>query len=439
LRIHLVLEVSIPEAAGLFQALALAFWRFQSLAATTLFTAVVNAVQERARSDLEARHPGRFRHKGARPRTWELPFGSVRVNVIRLLDRLTGRVVCPLQAALDLPARVRFCEDTLLPGYRLAVLQSFRVSQRTLAAQHPGRAPSHHTLHRRFQGFADQLDPVPDLAHRQGSKPTAFQQADGTKLALQAHGHDAGHADLRLVVGSRTPHSRLEVLDFSLGQAWETIAERLRARFPMPPDVLVSDGEPGIAEALSGPQTVHQRCLVHARRNLQFALYQDRVKGAAQGPITEAFARIPALQACQAEVDRLARADRTTLQALLEASQDAFAAVSRRLPAETFPHTRQYVLGLVETGLAYLRQLLAGGPAPLVSTNRTESLMSRLALRLKRIGRRWSVPGALHMLAAVLTTALHPEDYAKAEALLRGEQGPTVGVVITSLDPTWVT
>lgn len=37
-------------------------------------------------------------------------------------------------------------EDTLLSGYRLAVLQSLRVSRRTSAAQHPGRAPSHHTL-----------------------------------------------------------------------------------------------------------------------------------------------------------------------------------------------------------------------------------------------------------------------------------------------------
>jgi|Deesub1362A_J573_1020465.scaffolds.fasta_scaffold04738_4 hypothetical protein len=39
LRIELALEVSMPEAENLFQALVLAFWRFQGLAATELFKA----------------------------------------------------------------------------------------------------------------------------------------------------------------------------------------------------------------------------------------------------------------------------------------------------------------------------------------------------------------------------------------------------------------
>jgi hypothetical protein len=440
LRIHLVLEISVPKEATVFQALTVAFWRFQGLAATTLFTAVLKALEARARADMEQRHPGRFRDKGHQGRIWELPFGSVRLALDKLVDRYTGRTVYPLKEAMDLPKRVTWGEDTLLPGYRLAVLQSFRESNKAVEKTSPdGRAPHHSTLHRRFQGFAEHLDPVPDLAHRRGSKPAAFQQADGTKLAMQDHGRSVGQTDLRLVVGSRMPQGRLEVLDFSLGDAWEKIAERLRQRFPTPPKALVSDGEPGISESLGGPDTVHQRCLVHARRNLKYALYQDRVKGTDQVPFVDAFAQVPGLMACQVEVNRLASADRTTLTMLLSASEQAFAALQRRLPSAEFPHTRQYVLGLIESGLTYLRQLLAGGPAILVSTNRTESLMSRLALRLKRIGKRWSVPGAQHMLAAVLTTALHPERYEQVEALLRGEDKPVVSILITSLETAWVT
>jgi len=361
------------------------------------------------------------------------------MGLVKWLDRQTGKLVFPLKEALDLPGRVRFCEETLLPGFRLAVLQSFRVSQKTLATQHPGSPPSHVTLHRRFQDFAGHLGPVPDLEHQRGSKPTAYQQADGTQLKLQKQGHNVGKTDLRIVVGSRTPQGPLEVLDFSLGDSWEAISKRLRKKFPTPPQVLVTDGEVGIAEALGGPKTVHQRCLVHARRQLKYALYQDGVKGKAQEPIGKAFGEIEALQACQVEVNRLAKEDKSTLKKLLEASEKAFETVTKRLPEKKFPATRQYVLGLVETGMAYLRRLLEGEKAPLVSTNRTESLMSRLALRLKWIGRRWSITGGLNMLAAVLTTALHPEKYEQVEALLRGEKGPVVGVVITSLEMAWVT
>lgn len=440
LRIHLVLEVSVPKEATVFQALTLAFWRFQGLAATTLFREVLKAIQDRVREELDRRHPGRFRHKGFRRRTWEMPFGKVVMPQLKLVDGETGREVIPLKVAMELPRLVKWCEDTLLPGFRLSVIQSFRESRRAVektSAQ--GRSPHHSTLHRRFQRFARRLDPTPEPNEEGHSDPTAYQQSDGTKLGMQDRGRNAGKADLRLVVGSRGPQDPLEVLDFSVGETWNEIVQRLRERYPDPPEVLVSDGEEEIPAALAGPNTRHQRCLVHARRGLPFALYRDEIRKAHREPWTQAFEEIPAMQMCQAEVNRLAQSDKTALEALLEASEKAFAALLAKLPRSACPHTHQYVLGLIRDGLTYLRLLLEGGPGILVSTNRTESLMSRLALRLKRIGKRWSMPGALNMLAAVLTTAVHPESYEQLEALIRGEDKPTVSILITSLTKAWVT
>jgi Transposase, Mutator family len=439
LRIHLVLEVSIPEGTPLFQALTLAFWRFQGVAVPTLFTAVLQAIEARTQTDLAARFPGRFRHKGrSQARQWQLPFGLVRFALAKLWDPGARRTVYPLREAMELPRYVRWCEETLVPGYRLAVLQSFRQSQGAVRGLAPdGRAPSHSTVHRRFQGFAATLDPVPEYTHRPGPKPAAYQQADGTQLKLQAQGHPAGSADLRLVVGSRTPHGPLEVLDYSVGDTWEAIAQRLRQRFPTPPKVLVSDGEEGIPEALAGPATRHQRCLVHGRRNLPFALYQDGYRKADRGRIERAFARIPGLQLSQAELARVDPSDKAAIRELLAASEQAFLALRRRLPKADFPHTRRYVLGLIEDGLAYLRHLLATGETILLSTNRLESIWSRVLLRLKQIGRRWSAPGALHMLAACLGYALHPKRYAEAEAARRKEHLPQLSVLITSLETVW--
>ncbi len=438
LQIHLVLEVKIPEEATLFQALTLAFWRFQGVAVTTLFTTVLQAIESRTRTELDTRFPGRFRDKGTQGRRWQLPFGLVRFALVKLWDPVARRAVYPLKEAMELPRYVRWCEETLVPGYRLAVLHSFRQSRKAIAGLAPdGRAPSPATVHRRFQGFAASLDPVPDYTHRRGPKPAAYQQADGTKSKLQAQGHHAGSADLRLVVGSRTPHGPLEVLDYSVGDSWDAISQRLRQRFPKPPKVLVSDGEEGIPEALAGPDTLHQRCLVHGRRNLPFALYQDGYGKADRTRIEQAFARIPGLQLCQAELARVAPTDQAALRELLEASEQAFRALKRKLPAADFPHTRAYVLGLIADGLAYLRHLLATGHTIPISTNRLESIWSRVVLRLKQIGHRWSIPGALHMLAACLVYALHPKRYAEAEATLRGEHLPHLAVLITSLEAVW--
>jgi len=99
--------------------------------------------------------------------------------------------------------------------------------------------------------------------------------ADGARIKLQRAEHDAGGTDIRLVVGSRTPQGKLEILDLSIGNNWDAVAHRLRRRFPSAPKVLVSNGEEGIPLALMGTHTLHQRCLTHVRRGLDFALYQD--------------------------------------------------------------------------------------------------------------------------------------------------------------------
>jgi hypothetical protein len=422
----------------MFQALVFAFWKFQQVFTTVVFTKVLESVQERAVSELAAAHPGRFRDKGTVTRQWRLPFGAVSFRLRKFRDRETGKVFQPLRVAMEIPDRVRWCEDTLVPGYHLSVIQSFRKSARAVRSSSPDhQGPDHRTLHRRFQGFAEHLDPVPDLAHRRGPKPSVHQQADGTKLKLQNRGYGAGNADLRIVVGSRTPHGKMEVLDFAVGDTWDQIAERVRAKFPTPPAVLVTDGEEDIPAALCGPDTAHQRCLVHGRRNLAYALYQDGVKGKRQIPIKQAFGGIPALQLCQEELRKLTKDDGEAILDLIDASRTAVDRILERLPEDRYPVTRGYILNLVHDGLSYLQHLISHGSEILLSTNRTENIIGQLAIRLKRIGKRWSARGGAGMVAACLTHALHPDRYDLIERTARGELLPQVSILITSLETAW--
>jgi len=66
---------------------------------TTLFTAVLQAIETRTRTELETRLPGRFRDKGTQPRQWELPFGRVVFALGKLWDRGGRRTVYPLKEA----------------------------------------------------------------------------------------------------------------------------------------------------------------------------------------------------------------------------------------------------------------------------------------------------------------------------------------------------
>lgn len=432
--------MSVPEGASLFQALVLALWKFQGFLAGELFVNLLAAIEERLVRELRAHEPGRYRDKGYGQRQWRLPFGRISYRLRKLKDLSTGKVFSPLREAVGIPDRVRWCEETLLPGYRLGILQSFRKSARTVARSAPtGEGPNYRTLHRRFQDFAAaNLNPVPDLSHTRGPKPAAHQQADGTKLKLQNAGRDAGSTDLRIVIGSRKPGSKLEVLDFSLGTSWDEIAARVRSKFPRAPRSLVHDGEEEIAKALAGPDTVCQRCLVHGQRNLKFALYADGFKGADQKWVKRDFAAITGLRLCKEELEALDPNDKRTLQELLTESEKAVDRLKKKLPAGTYPATRTYVLGLVDQGLNYLHHLLRGGEKIPLTTNRSENIMGQLALRLKRIGRRWSLAGGLNMIAAILTSSLHPERYDKIESAARGELHPQVSILVNDLTVSWV-
>jgi len=78
------------------------------------------------------------------------------------------------------------------------------------------------------------------------------------------------------------------------------------------------------------------------------------------------------------------------------------------------------------------------GKGILVSINRLENIWSQIVLRIKRIGKRWSVYGARRMLGACLVYALHPERFVKLERTIRGEHLPVVTILITSLTTEWV-
>ena len=78
------------------------------------------------------------------------------------------------------------------------------------------------------------------------------------------------------------------------------------------------------------------------------------LRAAHQDPIEPASARIPGLHLGQAEPAQLAAANKAAIRELLDASERTSLALKRGLPEADFPHTRRYVLGLIEDGLASL-------------------------------------------------------------------------------------
>jgi hypothetical protein len=80
---------------------------------------------------------------------------------------------------------------------------------------------------------------------------------------------------------------------------------------------------------------------------------------------------------------------------------------------------------LAKDSLAYLRYPLQTGKKILLSSIRPESIWSWVALRIKKIGRRWSRLATLRILAASLVYLLHPDRYEQLKDQIRGTAYPS--------------
>ena len=97
-------------------------------------------------------------------------------------------------------------------------------------------------------------------------------------------------------------------------------------------------------------------------------------------------------------------------------------------------HARTYLERYVQPSLSYIRALLNGEePLPAVTTNQIENLFSQMTVRLKKIGRRWGLTGALNMLRALLAKALRKDHWKEYLELFGGIPGAiTIDVEIRS-------
>lgn len=433
--VTLATTITIPPGDLQFNTLIAAFNQFGELSIGQLFETCLDQLEQRVGQELVAAHPGRFvwyGRQGSRPKKWVLPFGPVKHHYRRMLDRKQNWLFCPLREALEIPKHRRLTWPVLAGPVGLASELSFRRATAE-AFRLQGIGPAKSTTWAYFQAFAEGgLEPL--LPPRQRTLEVVV--ADGTKLKQQHEGFNVGQMDLRIVLSTQRDGGRLQVAAFGLDDAWPTLKERLRRDFPgHQVDSLITDGEEAI-EVLADARTRLQRCLVHGPRGFAFALYADGYKKPQQRPYLELFGDVRAWQMDAAALAGLASQSRYRLLGLTDQAKTTADQILDLLPKRATT-ARSYIQRYVQPSLSYLRALLNGeSPLPAVTTNQAENAFSRMDLRLKRIGRRWSLEGALNMIRVLLTKAFRGDHWREYLGALTSSPG-AVSIETKILDQRW--
>jgi len=355
--------------------------------------------------------------------------GTVRLHWRRLRCRHCGHSCLPLR------------EYTGLEPYQPKTAELERVVTEIVAEQNYRRLSRHLALIGEI--------PVPkSTAHRwvmasncdevtSDGKRGALLFADGTGYKRRPdaqRGLDNG-GDLRVVLGVTRDGTVLPLGAWS-GQSWSEIGAAIGPVGTEPiADVLISDGEPGLAEGLAHLVRDQQRCHWHQVHDLDSFMWMDGAKKDERRAMQSQLAGIIGIELPAEDFEQVSEKDKADIGQATVAAERQLEGLVNTLAARGYERAAKYIRYAKDRLFTYVRWWLKSGLVMPRASSMIERLMRELGRRLKRIAFGWSERGAAKMARIIIkriTSAREWTAYWHARLRITGK----VALTLERVSPT---
>lgn len=230
--------------------------------------------------------------------------------------------------------------------------------------------------------------------------------ADGTgfKRRFIAGTGQANRGELRVLLGVTPQGTTIPVGAWS-GKSWSQIEAELKSspqeQWPKA-DVLVSDGEPGLAESLSSFVNDQQRCQWHATRDLNYTLWKDGVSREERRSLQEDLALVLGVEIPKEDLEPVTAADRRELDEYVMDAEKYLETMIKRMNTKGYAQAAGTLRRMKDHLFTYMKRWLATGLVSPRVSSWIERVMREIARRLKRMAFGWSERGAQKMCRIVL-------------------------------------
>jgi hypothetical protein len=285
--------------------------------------------------------------------------------------------------------------------------QSYRRTSRHLNVSAGLQVPKS-TLHRWVvQSDASEWEPE--------AGPSTVLMADGTGYRRRPEPTKGkGTAgELRVVLG-RKRDGRWVAYGAWSGQSWNQIATELRGQGDQPRvhgQVLVSDGEKGLAEALADLANRQQRSHWHLARDLRVTLWHDDAPAAERKQSAYELGDLLGISLPAGDFEKVQAQDKQALQQQVDGAQERISQLIKDLSAKGYHKAAGYIHSAQNKLFHYVRFWLKTGLVCPRTTSFLERLMRELGRRLKRIAFGWSESGAAQMARLILRRTVNHDDW----------------------------
>jgi len=252
-----------------------------------------------------------------------------------------------------------------------------------------------------------------------------FADGTGFKRRPDKEAKINNRGELRVALGVDKSGSIVPLAAFS-GKSWDEIAAAVqcqRQNGKPVADMLVSDGERGIAESFAQLCNFHQRCHWHCVNDLNYTMWQDKAKKDERKQMQKKLTAIIGVELPEEDFEMVEDSDKEVLaEAVADAEYDVGKLI-KKLYDKGYVTAGDYLTRASKNMFSYARRWLLTGIVGPRASSMIERMMRELARRLKRMAFGWSEEGAARMARIIIkrfTSAGQWEKYWKKKLRING-------------------
>ena len=269
------------------------------------------------------------------------------------------------------------------------------------------------------QSDCDQIDDSDETFDMLFADGTGYKRRPDKEANLNNRG------ELRIALGVDKSGSIVPLGAFT-GKSWDAIAAAVhgeRDDKESVADMLVSDGERGIAESFAKLCNSHQRCHWHSIRDLNYTMWQDKAEKAERKQMQKKLTAIIGVELPKEDFEKVDDSDKATLAKAVAQAECDVDKLIKKLYGKGYVTAGDYLFRASKNMFSYARRWLLTGIVGPRASSMIERMMRELARRLKRMAFGWSEEGAARMARIIIkrfTSAGQWEKYWRARLRING-------------------
>ena len=252
--------------------------------------------------------------------------------------------------------------------------------------------------------------------------------ADGTGYKKRCNKEEgtSNRGELRIALGVDRQGSVVPLGSWS-GESWDEISQQIKGKRqdnqPVA-EVLVSDGERGLSEALADLCNEHQRCSWHFIHDLNFTMWQAGAPKTERDAKQEELINIIGIELPEEDFQAVSSQEQEEISSKLDKARNDLERLSDYLISKGYDEAAGYVKRGGKNIFTYLERWLKTGLITPRVSSMIERMMREIARRLKRIAFGWSPAGAAKMARVIIkrfTSAAQWDEYWKSRLKIHGK------------------